>query len=85
MNSAIITCYRGGLTPRDKQLEKRDIWVREGKIVEPQQLFFREHKSPDYVINCSDHIVAPGFIDIQINGVYYDVISTVCAVTMVEQ
>lgn len=65
-----MTCYKGGLTPCGEKLEKQDIWVREGRIVDPQQLFFRERKSPDYVINCSNHIVSPGFIDIQINGVY---------------
>lgn len=70
MNSAVVTCYKGGLIPCGKKLEKQDIWVREGRIVDPQQLFFRECKSPDYIINCSNHIVAPGFIDIQINGGY---------------
>ena len=80
MNSAVVTCYKGGLTPCGEKLEKRDIWVREGRIVDPQQLFFRERKSPDYVINCSNHIVAPGFIDIQINGEY---IPNLCVVTMV--
>lgn len=70
MSCPVVTCYKGGLTPCGEKLEKQDIWVREGRIVDPQQLFFRERKSPDYVINCSNHIVSPGFIDIQINGVY---------------
>lgn len=68
MSSALVTCYGGGLVPSGGGLMRRDIWVREGRIVEPHHLFFRERKSPDFVLDCSNHIVAPGFIDIQING-----------------
>ena len=68
MSGGLVTCYRGGLVPCGSELVRRDIWVREGRIMEPPHLFFREHKSPDFVLDCSNHIVAPGFIDIQING-----------------
>lgn len=72
MSGGLVTCYKGGLVPYDSEqkleLESRDIWVRGGKIVDPPHLFFRERRSPDVILDCSDHIVAPGFIDIQING-----------------
>ena len=70
MSTAPVICYKDGLLPQGKELTRGDIWVREGKIVNPHHLFFRERRSPDTVIDCSNHIVAPGFIDIQINGIY---------------
>ena len=45
-----------------------DVWVREGKIINPTDLFYGEKKLPDTVVDCRGLIVAPGFIDIQING-----------------
>ena len=52
-----------------RSLVKKDLWVREGKIADPQNLFYQQGRCPDRVIDCSGHIVAPGFIDIQINGI----------------
>ena len=49
-------------------LKKGDVWVRGGKIIDPLALFFDEKKAPDVTIDCSNLIIAPGFIDIQING-----------------
>ena len=54
--------------PRGRELVKSDVWVREGRIIDPHHLFFKEKKSPDKVIECHNHILAPGFIDVQING-----------------
>ena len=50
------------------QLEVGDVWVQEGKIIDPLRLFYEEKKPPDCIVDCRDLIVAPGFIDIQING-----------------
>ena len=48
---------------RNHNLVKEDLWVKEGKITEP---------APDCqdveVVDCAGALVAPGFIDIQING-----------------
>ena len=66
----LVTCYKGGLVVRAGGLVQTDLWVRAGKIVEPQQLFFRERRAPDFYFDCRNHLVAPGFIDIQINGAY---------------
>ena len=48
-----------------------DVWVREGKVIDPQRLFYVEKLAADRVVDCHGLIVAPGFIDIQINGERY--------------
>lgn len=48
-------------------LIKEDLWIRNGKIINPEPLFFDERKSADIEIHCP-YIISPGFIDIQING-----------------
>lgn len=45
------------------------MWVRGGVIIDPINLFYEEKKAPDVTVDCRGLIVAPGFIDIQINGV----------------
>lgn len=47
---------------------REDLWVREGKILNPEKLFFDEKGSADIQLDCKDSIIAPGFIDVQING-----------------
>ena len=49
-------------------VEGGDVWVRDGKIVDHMKLFYGEKVTPDKVLDCNGLIVAPGFIDIQING-----------------
>lgn len=61
--------YKGGsVCSDDGTLAEGDVWVRSGKITDPLVLFYKERKAPDTVIDCRDLMVAPGFIDIQING-----------------
>lgn len=55
---------------RDHQLIKDDLWVRNGKILDPEKLFFDERVTADIQINCKGNIIAPGFIDVQINGAF---------------
>ncbi|KFP31885.1 Putative N-acetylglucosamine-6-phosphate deacetylase, partial [Colius striatus] len=45
-----------------------DLWVRDGKILDPEKLFFDEKASADIQLDCKGCIIAPGFIDVQING-----------------
>lgn len=45
-----------------------DLWVREGKILNPEKLFFDEEGFADHKVDCKNKIIAPGFIDVQING-----------------
>jgi len=47
---------------------KEDFLVRDGKIMNPEKIFFLEKIRADIAIDCDDHIIAPGFIDTQING-----------------
>ncbi|KFW92624.1 Putative N-acetylglucosamine-6-phosphate deacetylase, partial [Phalacrocorax carbo] len=47
---------------------REDLWVREGKILNPEKLFFDEKGFADIQLDCKDSIIAPGFIDVQING-----------------
>nr|XP_057905508.1 N-acetylglucosamine-6-phosphate deacetylase [Doryrhamphus excisus] len=55
---------------RDHRLQREDLWVREGKILDPEKLFFDEKAYADEQVDCHGGIVAPGFIDVQINGGY---------------
>ncbi|KAM9784828.1 N-acetylglucosamine-6-phosphate deacetylase [Syngnathus typhle] len=55
---------------RDHRLQSEDLWVREGKILDPEKLFFDEQAYADEQVDCGGAIVAPGFIDVQINGGY---------------
>ncbi|XP_053527544.1 N-acetylglucosamine-6-phosphate deacetylase isoform X4 [Artibeus jamaicensis] len=49
-------------------LRWEDLWVREGHIVDPEKLFFEERLVADQQRDCGGCILAPGFIDVQING-----------------
>ena len=53
--------YRGALITED-------LWVRDGKICNPERIFFSEKVLADIQIDCKNLIIAPGFIDIQLNG-----------------
>lgn len=53
---------------RDHKLIVDDLWVRNGKIIDPEKIFFDERTIADRIVNCDGAILAPGFIDIQING-----------------
>ncbi|KAF5890072.1 N-acetylglucosamine-6-phosphate deacetylase [Clarias magur] len=49
---------------------REDLWVRDGKILNPEKLFFDEQGFADHKVDCRNKIIAPGFIDVQINGGY---------------
>ncbi|CAO3598378.1 unnamed protein product [Absidia cylindrospora] len=51
-------------------LENDYLWFQNGKIVDGKQTFFEQRREPDQVIDAQGCIVAPGFLDIQINGSY---------------
>jgi N-acetylglucosamine-6-phosphate deacetylase len=53
---------------RDHAIITEDFWVRNGKIVDPEKVFFDEKISADVQIDCKGALIAPGFIDLQING-----------------
>ncbi|KAF7729366.1 putative N-acetylglucosamine-6-phosphate deacetylase [Apophysomyces ossiformis] len=51
-------------------VENSYLWFQDGKIVHPQNLFFNELRDADEIIDAKGLLVAPGFIDTQINGAY---------------
>ena len=53
---------------RNNDIIKEDLWVRCGKIINPEPLFFEEKIGPSEVIDCNGALIAPGLIDLQING-----------------
>lgn len=53
---------------RDHQIIREDFWVRNGKIINPEKIFFVEKSFADKRIDCNGALICPGFIDIQING-----------------
>ncbi|XP_054463520.1 N-acetylglucosamine-6-phosphate deacetylase [Anoplopoma fimbria] len=55
---------------REHRLQREDLWVRDGKILDPEKLFFDEQGYADQQVDCEGSIIAPGFIDVQINGGY---------------
>lgn len=52
----------------DGRLVERDLFIQDGKIVDPKMLFFEKKRVADLMYDCTGLIVAPGFIDLQING-----------------
>ena len=53
---------------RDHRIIVDDLWVRNGKIMNPEKLFFDEQVIADVVVDCNGQLIAPGFIEVQING-----------------
>ncbi|CAO3681763.1 unnamed protein product [Umbelopsis vinacea] len=51
-------------------VENTYLWFRDGKIVDPQELFFKDYREPDEVIDANGAIVVPGYLDVQINGAF---------------
>lgn len=63
-----IIQFRNCRLIRDHQLIAEDLWVRNGRIINPEPLFFDERALAHQQVDCLNAIIAPGFIDIQING-----------------
>lgn len=53
---------------RDSEIITDDLWVRDGKIIDPRIIFWEEQVKADVHIDCNNVIICPGFIDVQING-----------------
>ncbi len=56
-------CFQDGMVLGAHGFVERDLWVSDGKIVEPQAIADRE-------IDMKGHFLAPGFIDVQCNGAF---------------
>ncbi|KZS11258.1 N-acetylglucosamine-6-phosphate deacetylase [Daphnia magna] len=53
---------------RDGQIIKEDLWTCERKIVDPEPIFFDKKDYADIKIDCQGLLIAPGYIDLQVNG-----------------
>lgn len=59
------------------EVVKSDLWIRDGIILGGIALFFEEKIKADIVIDLNSNIIAPGLIDIQVNGAFgYDFSNT---------
>ncbi|CAI9560452.1 unnamed protein product [Staurois parvus] len=68
VSDAPITQFRNCRILREHRLQWEDLWVRQGRILNPEKLFFDEKGAADVKVDCHGRILAPGFIDTQING-----------------
>lgn len=48
-----------------------DLWVENGKVLDPEVVFFEERRRADIQVDCEGLVLAPGFVDIQVNGALY--------------
>jgi len=53
---------------RDGKVIRENLWTKNGKIINPEPLFFDEKKLADIRIDCGNILISPGFIDVQLNG-----------------
>lgn len=53
---------------RNHKIVTLDLWVRNGKIIDPEKVFYDERVFSDRTVDCRGALIAPGFIDLQING-----------------
>ncbi|XP_043529457.1 N-acetylglucosamine-6-phosphate deacetylase [Frieseomelitta varia] len=53
---------------RNGKILNEDLWVRDGKIVDPEKIFYDEKIKPHVRIDCNGALISPGYIDLQING-----------------
>ena len=65
-----VTQFTDCLILRNHKLIKEDLWISEGKIINPGPLFFGKKTNADKKVCCHGNIIAPGFIDLQINGAF---------------
>ena len=67
-----ITKFTNCRLVRGNALVEQDLWVSSGsgRIVRSQEAFYSDNIVPDVTVNLGGRIVAPGMIDVQLNGAY---------------
>ncbi|KAJ6145229.1 hypothetical protein N7470_009124 [Penicillium chermesinum] len=67
-----ITKFTNCRLVRGASLVEQDLWIDSltGKILKDQEAFYELHLSPDEVIDLGGRILAPGLIDVQLNGAH---------------
>lgn len=71
-NGTLLKFYNCSIL-RNGKLIKEDLWVRNGKIVDPEKIFYDEKIDAETLINCQGALISPGYIDVQINGEYLSI------------
>ncbi|PLB33971.1 N-acetylglucosamine-6-phosphate deacetylase [Aspergillus candidus] len=76
-----ITKFTNCRIVKGTELIEQDLWIDSlsGKILRDQEAFYELHLSPDEVIDLGGRILAPGLIDIQLNGAQGFDFSVPCA------
>ncbi|XP_055370880.1 N-acetylglucosamine-6-phosphate deacetylase [Condylostylus longicornis] len=69
-SNEVLTQFQNCRLIRNHQLIIEDLWIRNGKIINPEKVFFDEKRAADIKYDCKGCIIAPGFIELQINGGY---------------
>ena len=55
-----VTKFMNCFILRDHRIQKEDLYVRNGKVLNPEPFFYDEKKSPDSVVDCKGSLIAPG-------------------------
>ncbi|EDP48897.1 hypothetical protein KXW98_009563 [Aspergillus fumigatus] len=65
-----ITKFTNCRIVKGSELVEQDVWIDSlsGKILKDQEAFYGLHLSPDEVVDLGGRILAPGLIDVQLNG-----------------
>eukprot|EP01055_Gregarina_sp_Pseudo9_P000713 Gregarina_sp_Pseudo_9__712@NODE_1453_length_1586_cov_85_890110_g1350_i0_p1_GENE_NODE_1453_length_1586_cov_85_890110_g1350_i0NODE_1453_length_1586_cov_85_890110_g1350_i0_p1_ORF_typecomplete_len466_score146_32Amidohydro_1/PF01979_20/2_9e23Amidohydro_3/PF07969_11/9_9Amidohydro_3/PF07969_11/4_1e07_NODE_1453_length_1586_cov_85_890110_g1350_i0971494 len=66
MTAEEVTLFHNCRVLRGEELVRDEVWVRGSKVIAPEE----GRKTPHKSINCGNKIIAPGFIDIQLNGAF---------------
>jgi len=67
-----ITKFTNCRLVKGEELVSQDLWVSSltGKIVRSQEAFYSENAVPDATVDLGGRIIAPGLIDVQLNGAF---------------
>ncbi|XP_071487418.1 N-acetylglucosamine-6-phosphate deacetylase-like [Diadema antillarum] len=68
VSSSPITQFKNCYILHQQQIIRDDLWVRDGKILDPRKLFWEEKGYADRQVDCHNALIVPGYIDVQING-----------------
>ncbi|RGB34861.1 Carbohydrate Esterase Family 9 protein [Rhizophagus diaphanus] len=69
-NSRLIKIVNGRIVRNHTIINDDVLYIHDGKIIDPQKHFFACGNLPDVVINAKGLLIAPGYIDVQINGAF---------------